>query len=172
MEILIPGLILVALMIYVSTKIKKNAAQAYEREIIETDRFSVVKPEGFIQPIDESLQAAFRAYSKDFGIDDTADLRQAWVEVRIHENANFEECRDEIAKAVSNIVSEQPYMDASEKAVVIEAEQILKDVSIHARFKLIKRGDSVIELRISVLPESKDAYFGRMEEMMESFEVK
>lgn len=172
MEILIPGLILVALMIYVSTKIKKNAAQAYEREIVETDSFSVVKPEGFIHPMDENSHVVFRAYSKDFGVDDTADLRQAWAEVRIHENANFDECRKVIAEVVSKIVSEQPYLDASDKAVSIEAEQIYKDVCMHARFKLIKRGDRVFEMRISVLPEYREAYFDRIEEMLESFEVK
>ena len=48
MEILIPGLILVALMVYVSTKIKKNAVDAFGEETITTDDFVLIKPEGFL----------------------------------------------------------------------------------------------------------------------------
>ena len=77
MEILIPGLILVALMVWASTKIKKKASAAYEDEIVETDTFILEKPEGFISPAypDEGLE--FAAYSKEFGRDRTRDLRQA-----------------------------------------------------------------------------------------------
>ena len=52
MEILIPGLILVGLMVWVSTRIKRNAAKAFEREEIETAEFSLTKPEGFLAPVD------------------------------------------------------------------------------------------------------------------------
>ena len=51
MEILIIGSLIVALMVYASTKIKRSAAQAFEEETIETDEFYLVKPEGFLNPI-------------------------------------------------------------------------------------------------------------------------
>ncbi|MFN6962528.1 MAG: hypothetical protein ACK4S4_02050 [Pyrinomonadaceae bacterium] len=70
MEILIPGLILVALMAWASTKIKRAAAAAYEAETVTTDEFAIEKPEGIIHPLNDDSKYLFEAYTKDFG---TAD---------------------------------------------------------------------------------------------------
>ena len=67
MELLIPGLILVALMVWASTRIKKNAAAAFDAEVIETESFSIRKPEGFLHVLNDDSGLAFRSYSKDFG---------------------------------------------------------------------------------------------------------
>src|SRR5687767_8261126 len=48
MELLIPGLILVALMVYASTRIKRTAAAAFDRETVDTEDFIIQKPEGFL----------------------------------------------------------------------------------------------------------------------------
>mgnify|MGYP007097599700 CR=1 FL=1 len=61
MELLIPGLILVALMVWASTKIKRSAAQAYAAESIETEYFAIEKPDGLIdlaEPEDRRILAA------------------------------------------------------------------------------------------------------------------
>ena len=64
--LIILGLILVALMVWASTKIKKTAADAFEPEFIETDAYSLQKPEGFLHVIGDETHE-FMAYSKDFG---------------------------------------------------------------------------------------------------------
>ena len=51
MEILIIGGVLVVIMVIISTQIKKAAASAFEREVIETDDFRIVKPSGLMNPI-------------------------------------------------------------------------------------------------------------------------
>ena len=66
MELLIPGLILVALMVYASTRIKKKAAAALDRERITTETFTIVKPEGFINIALPDAGLLFQAYSKEF----------------------------------------------------------------------------------------------------------
>lgn len=66
MELLIPGLILVALMVYASTRIKRSAAAAYDAEAIETDEFVIQKPEGFLHNLNASREYIFEAYSKEF----------------------------------------------------------------------------------------------------------
>ena len=48
MEILVPGLILVALMVWLSTRIKRNAAAAFDAERVETEDLIVEKPGGFL----------------------------------------------------------------------------------------------------------------------------
>ena len=101
MELLIPGLILVALMVYASTKIKKNAAKAYEAESIETAEFSITKPHGFLHPLNGETEYAFEAYSKEFGQDHAEQFRQASAELLVFVDANFEEQRDEISREVT-----------------------------------------------------------------------
>lgn len=66
MELLIPGLILVALMVYASTRIKKITAEAFEPETIETEEFIIQKPEGFLHNLNGDPKYIFEAYSKEF----------------------------------------------------------------------------------------------------------
>ena len=82
MEILIIGGLLVALMAYLSTKIKKEAKRAYEQEVIETEGFKIVKPVDFIIPLKKASEYAFEAYSKDFGEDEAGDLSQCWAVIK------------------------------------------------------------------------------------------
>lgn len=66
MELLIPGLILVALMVYASTRIKRSAAAAFDEEAIETDEYVIQKPEGFLHNLNAGSEYLFEAYSKEF----------------------------------------------------------------------------------------------------------
>lgn len=66
MELLVPGLILVALMVYASTRIKRTAAAAFDAEAIETDEYVIQKPEGFLHNLSASPEYLFEAYSKEF----------------------------------------------------------------------------------------------------------
>ena len=63
MEILIIGVIVVALMAYASTKIKKSAREAFEVEVFENEGFTITKPEGFIIPYNKNISA----YSDETG---------------------------------------------------------------------------------------------------------
>ena len=69
MELLIPGLLLVALMVYASTRIKRTAAEAFEPETIETDVFVLEKPEEFLNVINHDLALELQAYSREFGVE-------------------------------------------------------------------------------------------------------
>ena len=77
MEIFIVGVMVVALMVYVSTRIKKSAAQAYEPETIDAEDFTINKPAGFINPVNDDSAFVFEAFTKDFGTDEAKDFRQA-----------------------------------------------------------------------------------------------
>lgn len=169
MELLIPGLILVALMVYASTKIKKNAAIAFERESIETEEFSITKPEGFLHPLNNDSEYAFEAYSKEFGQDHAEQTRQATADLVVFNDANLVERRGEIRRETTAIISEK--VDGDD-VVVIEAEREDGDVTLNSFYKLARRADKIYLLRISVLPEYKDAYLDRIHEMLDSFEVK
>lgn len=172
MEILIPGLILVALMVYASTKIKKNAARAYERETIETPEFSIVKPEAFICPVDHDEQLAFAAYSKEYGRDQSDSVRQVSAEVRKFDDANFDEICERAKIDSTRIVSEDIGILNGSKCCVIEAERIEKGVTMDAIYKIVATEGGIYELKISILPEYKNDYSSRTDELLSSFILK
>lgn len=169
MELLIPGLILVALMVYASTKIKKNAAAAFERESIETQEFSIVKPAGFLHLLNNDSEYAFEAYSKEFGQDHAEHVRQATADVQILAGTGPDDLRNVISGEVATIISEKTYGDGIK---TVEAEREENGIVVHSFYKTVHESEKVYRLRISVLPEYKDDYLARINEMLESFETR
>lgn len=148
MEILIVGVIVVAIMAYVSTKIKKAASEAYEQENVETEYFRLIKPEHFIIPVKEKSEFAFEAYSKDYGEDLAEKFRQSWAVVREKNGIEDED--------------------------VLEFERIEDNVTIKTFSKtLISRDlDKSFELEISLLPDYEEKYADGIKLMLESFHLK
>lgn len=167
MEILIPGLILVALMVYASTRIKKNAARAYEREEIETDEFSIVKPDGFIIPVNDTSELAFEAYSKEFGRDEADKIRQAAISISVFDGRNLAEVRGQTLRGIdeSNVRT-----DANKDVVAVERTE--DGIVIDDSYKLIEKNSRVYRLQISVLREHKNEYSRKTQEMLDSFAVR
>src|SRR6187399_163340 len=99
MELLIPGLILVALMVYASTRIKKIAAKAFEAETIETADFVIKKPEGFLNVINGDPRYAFEAYSKEFGGPGAEEFRKGTATLTVHEGTTSEAVAAEILES-------------------------------------------------------------------------
>lgn len=172
MELLIPGLILVALMVYASTKIKKNAARAYERETIETPEFSIVKPEGFICPIDHNEELVFAAYSKEYGRDQADGVRQASAELRTFDDANFDDICERAKIESVRIISEDIGILNGSKSIVINAEQVKKGITVETICKIFASERKIYELMITVLPEHKEDYSRKIDELLASFTLK
>jgi hypothetical protein len=156
MEILIPGLILVALMVWASTKIKKKASAAYEDEIVETDTFILEKPEGFISPAYPEEGLEFAAYSKEFGRDRTRDLRQAQLEIRLRGGESAEQAARTLG------------VELEEDVIEVAAPS-----SDQAEFlRLVDSSDGVYELRGRLLVEHRQEFARKLKEMMRSFTLK
>lgn len=176
MEILIVGVLLVAAMIFVSTKIKKSAADAFEREIIERENFKLVKPKGFISPLNENSEFAFEAYTKEFGKNDADEFRQAWVNLVVTSDLNFPAAIESIRKADGKILSEKLSPDApdGQKICLIESEKIDKEVKVKKFYKIVESSKhrEIYQLRISVLDAYKEIYSSEIREMLDSFVVK
>jgi hypothetical protein len=100
MDIFIIGLVVVALMVFVSTKIKKSAARAFESEIIERDEFRIVKPEGLMSPLDENSKYPFEARSREYGEKISRNVWQAHAFLTVDKGLNFKaECEKARQKA-------------------------------------------------------------------------
>ena len=172
MELLIPGLILVAIMAWASTRIKRNAAAAFDEERIETDDFVLDKPEGFLHVVNDNSGLLFRAYSKDFGTVGRSDLRQANIEIERHRGAGIDEVLSEIEKASESFDIETSYIDAGEKAANARSVSVRGGAEYQTVHKLATRGNDVIEARGGVLSEHKDAHLRKIETMLASLKVK
>lgn len=119
MELLIPGLILVALMVYASTRIKRTAAAAWESETIDTEEFTIEKPAGFLHVLNGDPKFIFEAYSREFGVETAANLRAARAELTAKSGTSR---RDEVRaiKKTGKLIDETyETVDGREQAALI-----------------------------------------------------
>ena len=165
MEILIPGLILVALMIYASTKIKRTAAQAYELETIETEDFVIQKPAGLLAVIGGDPKFAFEAYSKEFGSGSASDVRKVTANITVFNMGSQPSERDEIIGDVSNKIGGQSYR-------VTEAKRSVNNVAFKVFRKSGVKNGRVVRLEIISLTETTEESIRDIESMLQSFELK
>jgi hypothetical protein len=150
MEILIIGVILVAIMAYVSTKIKNAAKEAYNQENFENEYFTILKPEGFIIPVKVSSEFLFETYSKDLG------------EEIIEEE--FYQCRATVTeKAGIEVETELLETEESENGLSFKTfSKTLVNQNLKKSFNL----------KIFVLPEYQEKYTNEINLMLGSFTLK
>ena len=175
MEILIVGVALVALMVFVSTKIKKSAARAFEREVVDKKDFIIIKPEGLINPLREKSQFEFEAYSKEFGKNDAEEFNQMTAHLRVFTNANFRKICMNAKKSVSEIVSENVSKTKNKQTLfLLEGRSFENEAQFFKTWKIVHsiQRQKVYELQISILENYKKDYAERLSEMLESFTVK
>lgn len=175
MEILIIGIILVALMVFASTKIKKIAARAFEREMIETEEFSLIKPEGFINPTNENSEFAFQARTRDFGENESCNVPQSEIKLSIFTNSNFRKVCQDIKKSAGKILSEQTDEDLTKQKVCrFETEKMKNETAFSVFHKIVEnpKQNKVYDLKVSVVKDFRDNYKEKVGEVLESFVVK
>ena len=163
MELLIPGLILVALMVYASTKIKKAAAAAFEPESIETDEFAITKPEGMINPIRDESPYLFEAYSKDYGDEEHRNERRLSAYVQVS-NSTAREAADEIRRSMTSITNEYSLGDST----VIEGTEN----GFAAAYKISESKGRAYVLKVLAVEKYTEENAARMSELVYSFRVR
>lgn len=167
MEFLIPGLILVALMAYASTKIKKRAAAAFEPELIETDDYLLSKPEGFLHVLSDR-DHEFRAYSNEFGEDEGARERRATIKLDVIREKNIETVVNEVREASTEF--EMPV--AGEKIRRLETTETSNELEFSCVYKIVDAGDRVYRLRFAVLSDYAENFTEAIEETMNGFALR
>jgi hypothetical protein len=172
MELLIPGLALVALMVWASTRIKKNAAAAFDAETVETDEFTIRKPEGFLHVLNDESGLAFRSYSKEFGKIGDREVRRATIEIVLHSGIDLDRLKAKIQSNAESTSYLETYLDGGEKAAWMNTTQILGGGEYDVSHKLITRGADVWEARGSVLADYRDGLLESLETALDSVRVK
>lgn len=170
MEILIVGAIVVALMVWASTKIKRSAAEAFEEEAIETDDFSLVKPEGFLSPVENDEYLAFYAYSKEYGEEEKAEkLRQSLIKLKVLAGKSLAETGKDVKAGFDKLLSEDA---PDENTLILKGEKNEKEVDRLFYHKLVARREQVFDLEIFILADYEEKYAEKAEKLLASFRVK
>lgn len=172
MELLIPGLILVALMVWASTRIKRNAAAAFDAETVEANEFTIQKPEGFLHVLNDESGLAFRSYSKEFGKIGNKEVRQATIEIERHSGVELDNVIKEIEEAAESISSVETYIDGGERAALVDSIEVADGGEYIVHRKLVTRGATLWEGRCSVLSEHEEELSDKLEMALDSIRIK
>lgn len=172
MEILIPGLILVGFMVWASTRIKRNAAAAFEAEVVEKDEFVLRKPEGFLHVLSDESDLAFRSYSREFGKVGEREVRRATIEVERHSSSEVDGLQSLISSRAETVDSVEPYIDGGERATWILTTEIVEGGQYSVVRKLVTRGSTVWEARATFLSEYNSDLGNILETAIDSFRLK
>ncbi|MFN0277719.1 MAG: hypothetical protein ACKVRN_03860 [Pyrinomonadaceae bacterium] len=168
MEILIPGLILVALMVYASTRIKKTAAAAFEQETIETDEFIIQKPEGFLHNLNGDPKFVFEAYSREYSKANDK-LRIGTATIRRIENSTLEAVVNEMLLP-GDLVDHGTEILGEDRYRHFESIKNIDGVDTGISFKLAEKNRNVYKLEVTALDDSRNSQW--VETFFDSFRVK
>ena len=175
MEIIIIGALFVALMVYVSTKIKRAAARAYEEELVEKEEFRLVKPAGLMYPLHAKSEFPFEAYSRFYGDRGTRNIWRARTRLRTSEGMNVRKVIVD-AEAAGEVIDSEKKLDDLETTQVGSILRSSKEED-GVEFKVLRKivGDKsrnkTYELRTTILSPFEDEFTESTCELMHSFEV-
>ena len=172
MELLIPGLILVALMVYASTRIKRTAAAAFEAETIETDEFIIQKPDGFLNVINGDPKYSFEAYSKEFGGTGAEDFRQGRANLTVSNAETIDEAVSRIKDSGDEIVEDMTEVVGTKRYRVIETTRVEKAVKFRVYYKIAEKGSKICVFEGVRLADASDEFGRKIEAFVHSFELK
>jgi hypothetical protein len=167
MELLIPGLILVALMAWASTKIKKRAADAFEAENIETEDYLLKKPEGFLHVLGDP-DHEFYAYSREFGEQSSSTIRRGVIEIDVLRGASIADVRNSIKEAADEfeVIAQTP------SECELETQETANEVSLRGFYKVVRSRNGFVRLRFAVLAEHTGEFSERVKSTLDSFSVR
>ena len=176
MEIFIVGLVLVAVMVFVSTKIKAKAAQAFEPERVERKEFVVVKPRGFMSPVESKNGFEFEAYSREYGEKRMRNTRQAEAFLTVSNGLNFAAECEKARAAAGKVLSERTLDEtpSGEKVFLLEGEKTENVFPSIEFYKIVESRQlkKTFSLRATVLRDLRETYIHEINEMINGFRLK
>jgi hypothetical protein len=170
MEILIVGIIVVALMAWGSTRIKRTAAAAFGAETIETDEFILKKPDGWLSIIEPREPYMFEGYTRDFGPPPDENIRLGTAQIEV-KKGNIDEIAALIAKGgqieddIREVINDRRYR-------VLKLTRSVDDLN---RLEWVKLGEAdgrVYTLSVRILADTTADQAKHIEGMVDSFEIK
>lgn len=163
-------------MVYVSTRIKKAASQAYIPETIEKDDFRIEKPEGFLYPLNSTSEWPFEAYSRFYGERGTRNIWRARTRLHVSDGLNIRKIVDEIKSGDESDFSEKILDDLPGNQIgsIVRTSKEVDEVEYKVLRKIVanKTTHKTYELRTTILLPHAEEFTDKACEMMRTFELK
>lgn len=168
--------IFIAILLFISSKIRKAANEAYEPEQIERENFSIYKPEGYLNPVEFTEKMPFEAYTRELGERSAGRLRKSLAKLTVTDGLNFDNLRKEIKKNAEEFVSTVFDENAPEgqRTCLIETKKTENEITTVYVNKIVesRRQKKTYNLEVSILEDHRDEFDERIGEMLESFTLK
>lgn len=167
----------IALLIFISTKIRNAASAAYEPEIVERENFQIYKPEGYLNPVEWTQAKPFEAYTREVGERASGRLRKSLVNLTVSDGLNFDNLRKELKRDAQTFVSTEFDENAPEgqRICLIETKKENDDEVVTVFLNKLVESRSqkkTFNLEISILENFRDEFDDRINRMLESFTLK
>ena len=165
----------IALLLFISSKIRNAADAAYQPEKIERENFQIFKPEGYLNPVEWTESVPFEAYTRELGERKAGRLRKSLVKLTAADGLNFDSLRKEIKKDAPEFVSTVFDENAPDGQKICLVETKKEDNEIVTVFfnKLVesRAQKKTFNLEISILENYRDEFEERIDQMLDSFKV-
>lgn len=168
MEFLIPGLILVGLMVYVSTKVKRSSEAAWAPEKVETKQYTIVKPHGVLHVLNGRAELLFEAYSREFGTGGASKTRVARIEIRAYDRTSVSAKVKEL-EASGTLLERATQTIGDRKYVMLDIEEPADVLKCRVLYKVGEREGKIFVLSIRMLAEADDEMRAKLDLAAESF---
>ncbi|MEO6589602.1 MAG: hypothetical protein ABIP06_09880 [Pyrinomonadaceae bacterium] len=165
----------IALLLFISTKIRNAANAAYEPEKIERGDFQIFKPEGYLNPVEWTETVPFEAYTRELGERTMGRLRKSAAKMMVSDGLNFDNLRKEIKANAEEFVSTVFDANAPEggRICLIETKKTDNEITTVFFNKLIesRKLKKTFDIEISILEPYRDEFEERINQMLDSFKL-
>ncbi len=171
--------VFIAVLLLISTRVRKSASAAFEPETINKNDFIIFKPEGYLTPIDEATDYPFEAFTREVGERNAGRMRKSMAKLEIYDGLQFEEIREKTREKFSEVVSEIIYdgVPKGQQICLIESREPENDEDAVGKLyfhKIIesKPKGKTYDLEVMVLEAHAEDFGDRKDRLIESFNLK
>jgi len=170
-DVLILGLIIVGLMVYASTRIKRISREAFEFERIEIDDFVFEKPDGFLNVVVPREPLLLDGYSRDFGEENASNIRKAQYSLVFRKGVDVVDAFGDI-KSLGSVVSDESLMVDGNKYRDVSVEFTVDSIGYRELYRLCGNANGTFVFKATMLDDAGDEVEAAVAEMLSSFQVK
>jgi hypothetical protein len=166
----------VAVLVFISSRIRGVANRAFEPETIENAEFKISKPAGFLHPLNNGSEFPFEAYSRELGEKGAGRSRKSLVKMSVYDGLNFKDACQTAKKSADNVYSEMTpdNVPKGQKICLIEGEKMEDEINRLIFHKIVesKNQNKTYDLEVMIIEANEDEYIGKASEFINSFTVK
>ncbi|HMT06600.1 MAG TPA: hypothetical protein PKA82_01245 [Pyrinomonadaceae bacterium] len=170
-DVLIIGLIIVGLMVYASTRIKRISREAFEFERIETDQYVLEKPDGFLNVIAPREPLLLDGYSREFGEENASNIRRGTYNLVSRNGVEIAAAFGDI-ESLGTVVSDETSVIDGKKYRDVRVTFIADGIEYEEFYRLCGNADGSFVFKATMLADAGDEVSNAIVKMLASFQVK